>query len=314
MSESEEKMKLQIHKVIRRFSIPLFFLLTYGWSWGSWLFVTRIHEVYQEVLRGVPTILTVSAIPLTVRIGYAIAALTGTFGPAISAVILTAAIGGKNGLREFFGRIVKWRIGIRYYLAAFLIPPAMLIIRLGLILLLGGKLQTDISPTGFLAALGMFLNFFFRAGGQEELGFRGFAQPKLQEKLNLVVTSLIIGVLWFIWHLPLYLWVPNVTQHGQSLLFGLLAQISFCFTFTWLYNRTQSILMPMLLHATINFLHSIAVVSVSGSQSELIFWTALIVPYFVLGVWLVWRDESKNKTLPSPKLLCTSDFKQDVQI
>jgi membrane protease YdiL (CAAX protease family) len=289
----------RLRGIINRFAVPLFFLLAYGWSWGCWLFVARILEVYQAVLQGAPTILTVSAIPLPIRIGFAIAALTATFGPAISSIILTVAIGGKTGLREFFGRIVKWRVGIRYYLAAFLIPPAMLILRFGLIILLGGKLQTSISTYSFLVALGMFINYFVRAGGQEELGFRGFAQAKLQEKFSLAFMSLVIGVLWFFWHLPLYLWVPDVPQHGQSLLFGLLAQISFCFTFTWIYNRTQSILMPMLLHATINFLHSLLTVSVSGSQSELISWIALIVPYFVLGVWLIWRDGSRKKSIPS---------------
>jgi CAAX protease family protein len=280
---------------INRFSVPLFFLLAYAWSWGCWLSTSRILEAYKDELRGVPTILTVSTIPIIIRIGYAIAALTATFSPAISAIILTAAIGGKAALREYFGRLVKWRVGIRYYLAAFLIPPAMLILRFGLIILLGGKLQTDISTANFLGALGMFLNYFLIAGGQEELGWRGFAQPKVQEKFSLAFTSLIIGVLWFFWHLPLYLWVPDVPQHGQSLIFALLFQISFCFTFTWLYNRTQSILMPMLLHATFNFLSSLWLVSVSGTQAELISWIALILPCLVLGVWLIWREGRVKK-------------------
>lgn len=293
--------------IVNKLSVPLFFLLTYGWSWGCWLFITRILEVYEDILQGVPSILIVSAIPLHIRIGFAIAALTATFSPAISAIILTAAIGGKAALHDFFGRILKWRVGIRYYFFTFLIPPAMLILRFGIIIILGGTLKTDISTASFLGALGLFINFFFIAGGQEELGFRGFAQPKLQEKFDLFLTSLIIGVLWFFWHLPLYLWVPGVSQYGQSLLFGLLAQISFCFTFTWVYNRTQSILLPMLLHATINFLHGFVLVSVSGSQSEPISWIALIIPYFVLGVWLVWRDGSRNKTVPSPHLQSGSD-------
>jgi len=291
---------IRLREVINRLSVPLFFLLAYGWSWGCWLVVARILDVYEDVLQGVPTILTVSAIPLAIRIGFATAALTGTFGPAISAVILTAAIGGKAGLREFFSRIVRWRVAIRYYLVAFLIPPAMLILRFGLIIVLGGKPQTTISTYSFWVALGMFINYFFRAGGQEEPGFRGFAQPKLQEKFSPAITSLIIGVLWFFWHLPLYLWVPDVPQHGQSLIYGLLAQVGITFTFTWIYNRTQSILIPMLLHATINFLGEFLVVHILNTQSEwLIGWISWIVPYFALGVWLIWRYGSRNKTVSS---------------
>jgi membrane protease YdiL (CAAX protease family) len=291
---------IRLRGLIHRFSVPLFFLLTYAWSWGCWLFITRILEVYHDILQGVPSILIVGTIPIYIRIGYAIAGLTATLSPAIFAIILTAIIGGKVALREFFGRLIKWRVGIRYYFATFLIPPAMLILRLGLIILLGGKLQTEISTTRFLVALGMFINYFLIAGGQEELGWRGFAQHKMQGKFNLLLIILIIGPLWFFWHLPLYLWVPGVAQHGQNLIFGLLFQTSFCFTFTWLYNRTQSILMPMLLHATYNFLSALLPVNVSGSQSVLISWIALIVPYIILGVWLCWRDRSRNNIKLSP--------------
>ena len=286
--------------VLNRFSVPLFFLLAYAWSWGCWFFIPKVLDVYRNVLQGDTPIITISSIPIYVRIGFVVAALSDTFGPAISAIILTAAINGKTGLREFFGRIVKWRVGLRYFLAALLIPPAMMIVRLGLILLLGGDLQTDIATTGFMAVLGIFISNFLVSGGQEELGFRGFAQPKLQEKFSPVITSLIIGVLWFFWHLPLYIWIPSASQYGQSLVFGVLAQISFCFTFTWIYNRTKSILLPMLLHATINSLGNILLVDVSGSQALIIAWAGVILPYFILGTWLIWRDGNKYQAASSP--------------
>ena len=290
----------QLRGLINRFSVPLFFLLAYGWSWGCWLFVPRILEVYEEELLGAPTILTVSAIPIYIRIGYAIAFLTGTFGPAISAIILTAAIGGKAALREFFGRVVKWRVGIQYYLAAFLIPPVMMLIQFGIFIILGGKPQTNFANFSILAMLGIFVNNFFRSGGQEELGFRGFAQPKLQEKFSPATTSLIIGVLWFGWHLPLYLWMPPVQQIEQTLMFWLLV-IALCFTYTWIYNRTQSILMPMLLHATFNTVGMFLATNFTHPYPSgwLIAWLSAIVPYFILGVRLVWRDGRKNKTIPS---------------
>lgn len=119
----------------------------------------------------------------------------------------------------------------------------MVIVRFALFTLLGGKPQTNIENYSFLAVLGMFANFFFIAGGQEELGFRGFAQPKLQEKFSPVITSLIIGVLWFFWHLPLLWWMPSfepVQSYEQTLMLGLFV-IGLSFTYTWVYNRTQSI-------------------------------------------------------------------------
>jgi len=292
---------IRLRGVINNFSVPLFFLLTFGWSWGCWLSRSRILDTYQDVLQGAESILFVGAIPIFIRIGFAVATLTATFGPAISAIILTAAIDGKSGLREFFGRVVNWRVGLRYYLAVFLIPPIMVIVQFAIFTLLGGKPQTNIENYSFLAVLGMYTNFFFIAGGQEELGFRGFAQPKLQEKFSPVITSLILGVLWFFWHLPLYLWMPGVPQYGQNLFYGLLELVSFCFTYTWIYNRTQSILLPMLLHATFNTVQTFLSTSFSHPHPSgfHIAWLSLIVPYAVLGVWLVWRDEPKHKTVIS---------------
>jgi len=288
---------VRFRKALSRFSVPLFFLLSYGWSWGCWLLVSRIPEIYENELYGASTILTVVEIPIFTRIGFVIAFLTDTFGPAISAIILTSAIGGKASLREFFGRVVKWRVNIRYYLAVFLIPPAMVALCIGLIYLWGGTPQIDISTSSVWVAVGIFAKNFFRTGGQEELGFRGFAQQKLQTRFNLFVTSLIIGVLWFFWHLPLYLWVPEASQYGKSLLSGLLLQVGFCFMFTWVYSRTKSILMPMLLHAVINSLHGILLISVSGPNAELISWLALMVPYTALGGWLIWRDRARNRNM-----------------
>jgi membrane protease YdiL (CAAX protease family) len=144
----------------------------------------------------------------------------------------------------------------------------------------------------------MYADFFFRAGGQEELGFRGFAQPKLQEKFNSVIASLIIGMMWFLWHLPLLLWLPTfepVQSYEETLMFGIFV-VELSFTYTWIYNRTQSILLPMLLHATYNTVQTFLSTNFSHPHPSgwLIAWFSLIIPYSVLGVWLVWRDKSGN--------------------
>jgi len=295
---------IQLRGMIKKFSVPLFFLLTVGWSWGCWLSLPKIVDTYQDVLQGAESILFVSTIPIYIRIWFLISFLTPTFGPAIAAVILTAAIGGKAGLHEFFGKIVNWRVGLRYYLAVLLIPPIMIIVQFALFTLLGGKPQTNMADYSFLAVLGMYADFFLRAGGQEELGFRGFAQPKLQEKFSPVITSLIIGVLWFFWHLPLLLWMPSfepVQSYEQTLMFGFLL-IGLSFIYTWVYNRTQSILLPMLLHATFNTMQTILPTNFTHPHSLgwLIAWLSLIVPYATLGIWLVWRDGRKHKTLLLP--------------
>ncbi len=279
---------------ISKHSLPLFFLLSYAWSWGCWLLISRVLDVYKNELQGASTILIVSEIPILLRVGFVLAYLTGTFGPAIAAISISVMAGGKAALRELLGRVVKWRVNIRYYLAAFLVPPVILFLCIGLITFWGGQVHITISTSSLLVALGMYADYFFRSGGQEELGFRGFAQQRLQMNFNPFFTTLIIGALWFFWHLPLYLWIPEASQYQKPLLFGLLQQIGFCFTFTWIYSETKSVLLPMLLHATINFVHSFLLVDVSDTNADLIFTIGLIVFYSAFGAWLIWRDRARN--------------------
>jgi membrane protease YdiL (CAAX protease family) len=241
----------------------------------------------------------VSEIPLAFRIGILPAILTSTFGPAISAIILTGIICGKVGLREFFGRIVKWRVGVQFYLAVILLPLALHFLPYGVGLLLGGELPT-LTPVNFTAALGVFIGNLLRSGGQEELGFRGFAQPRLREKFGAISTSLIIGVLWFFWHLPLYVWIPGTSQYGISLVNGVIWQVAVTFLFTWVYDRTGSILMPMLLHASINSVGMIVTAGIPHPSGALIGELTRIVSYSLIGIVLILRYGSKDKPVPSP--------------
>lgn len=167
----------QFRRVISKYSLPLFFLLSFAWSWGCWMLISRVLDIYENELQGAPTILVVGEVPIFLRVGFVLAYLTGTFGSAIAAIFISVVAEGKAALRELLGRVVKWRVNIRYYLAAFLVPPIILFLCIGLITLLGGKAHLTISTSSLLVALGMYADYFFRSGGgQEELGFRGFAQ------------------------------------------------------------------------------------------------------------------------------------------
>lgn len=288
----------KLRKEIQRFSVPLFFILAYAYSWTCWLLANRILEVYRDDLQGVDSILIASAVPLAIRVGFIPLALTATFGPALSAILLTAAISGKAGLREFFSRVVKWRVGIRFYLAVTLLPLAIHLLPYGIAVLLGGELPTFASVS-LLTGFGIFFNNFFRSGGQEELGFRGFAQPGLRQKFGPISTSLIIGVLWFFWHLPLYVWIPSASQYGSSLILGLTAQVAVTFLFTWVYDSTESILMAMLLHASINTFGVILSAAIPHPSGTLIFWLTRIVAYSIIGILLILSSRSGVRSTPT---------------
>lgn len=159
----------------------------------------------------------------------------GALGPAVSALLVSRAIGAP--IRPWARQIVKWRVPVRYYVYA-LGLPALLLAIVNLELAVAGQ-DVDLGLLGarLPAYLGTFLLVVTIGGGLEEPGWRGFALPRLQARHTPVKATLILGVLWGIWHLPLY---------GV----GAVGPIAFVFFYTWLYNRTGSVLLCILLHAS----------------------------------------------------------------
>ena len=291
--ESELKV-YNLIQFISKYSIPLFFLLSYIISWTSWLFNPWLLDRYQSFLQGDTPIIVIGEIPLVFRIFFIISSITGLFGPAIAATILTILIDGKTGLRKLFAKLLKWHTQPSILLILVLAPLVIQFISpVGIGLLTGSSLP-DLSRYGIISLLGAFLQFLIINGGQEELGFRGFAQEKLQSKFGLLKTSVIIGVFWFFWHLPLYVWISGASQFGDNLVLGLCHQIAVCFVFTWIYYRTQSVLMAMILHAIVNFIGSIFDVELVSNSIALVSLIVRIGIYSLIGLLLICRFKSKN--------------------
>ncbi len=128
-------------------------------------------------------------------------------------------------------------------------PPRCLPIQLGLPVLimavmntvlaaLGQALEMSLLPEQIPGYLQMFLLTAAICGGQEEPGWRGFALPRLEERHVPLVATLILGLGWGVWHIPLY---------GLA---GFVVPLVLAFFYSWLYNRTQSVLLCILLHAS----------------------------------------------------------------
>jgi membrane protease YdiL (CAAX protease family) len=159
----------------------------------------------------------------------------GVLGPAASAVIVSRAIGAP--LRPWAARIVTWRVPIRFYLYALGLPALLFAIVNLELALLGQDVELGLLGERLPAYLATFVMVLVLGGGLEEPGWRGFALPRLQEHHTPVRATLILGLVWGIWHLPLY---------GAAFVGPLL----FVFFYTWLYNRTGSVLLCILLHAS----------------------------------------------------------------
>jgi membrane protease YdiL (CAAX protease family) len=183
------------------------------------------------------------------------------FGPSLAALLVIAATAGKPGIRRLLGRLVLWRVGVRWYIFALLGIPAVYAIG---ILTVPGALGsfTLPSPAGWLLSPGLlaFVGTFLLGGPLfEEPGWRGFALPLMQRRWGSLAGSVILGVVWATWHLTEYVAPDFAATNGgglnaQGFATFTLAAISFAVIITWVFNHTNgSVFMAMLVHTAINW-------------------------------------------------------------
>ncbi len=193
---------------------------------------------------------------LPIKVPLAIAVSLG-WGISIAAVIMTGLTLGKVGVITLLKRFLIWRVEWKCYLVAFLFYP---VIFMSAVLIDAVWTQTSIDFSkvvahnifGPSASLPVFiLPFFifdFLTNG-EEMGWRGYVLPRLQAKQTALISSLVVGLLWGLWHLPRY-FAPDNTGSFGLLLIKVLADTVI---YTWLYNNTKgSLLLTTILHAAGN--------------------------------------------------------------
>lgn len=183
------------------------------------------------------------------------------YGPLLAALLVTWASGGLPDLRDFWHRIIKWRVGIQWYLVVFMLPLIPNIVVLGIGLLFADSFQDDVNSPSQLRNLILLLPYQFLTNGLEEPGWRGYALPKLQEKYTAFRASWILGVFWAMWHLPQMIATHTMTMIDSGFIIATVLMsaariLSWTFVFTWVYNNTESVLLAILLHSWVNTVDS----------------------------------------------------------
>ncbi len=177
----------------------------------------------------------------------------GQFGPSLAAFILAWRSEGKRGVWQLLKSAFHWKVGWRWLAAAFLLPPLLGAAAMGLNVLLGGNLP----KLALLAQpLAIPFNFIFilllQGPLPEEFGWRGYLLPRLQARLGLLPASLIVGVLWAVWHLPAW-FMQGSYQSALPFWAFLICTTAFSVLMTWFYNHTNgSLFIALIVHTMIN--------------------------------------------------------------
>jgi uncharacterized protein len=162
----------------------------------------------------------------------------GTLGPLVAAVILTAQESGRAGVRSLLSRILRWRVAPIWYGVAILGPLVITLAAIALHVALGGQMPSIGALIGALPTLlvtAVYMLIFVALG--EEIGWRGYALPALQARYSALLASLILGVLWTFWHLPVF-FNPDTLYSNLPFVLFLAYLIPFTILITWLLNST----------------------------------------------------------------------------
>jgi membrane protease YdiL (CAAX protease family) len=226
--------------VVKRHPVLTYYALTFAISWGGVLLVI-----------GGP-----GGIPATPELFEALmplAVLAMLAGPPVAGLLVTGVVSGRAGYRELRSRLVRWRVGARWYALALLAAP---LLYLALLLPLS-QLSAAFVP-GILASgpeapvLVLGVAIALGAGLLEELGWTGFAVPMLRRRYGVLATGLVVGALWAAWHWLGQLWAPGASSGafsvGVLLLDPLFYMVGYRVLMVWVYDRTQSLPVAVVMH------------------------------------------------------------------
>ncbi|HEX8510517.1 MAG TPA: type II CAAX endopeptidase family protein [Propionibacteriaceae bacterium] len=191
------------------------------------------------------------------------------FGPLVAAVVTVLLTGGMPNLRRLLSQLSRWRLAFRWYLLALAGPP--LVLGLAAALTVAAGARTAVVPAVEPAQVAaIVLSTLILIGLFEEVGWRGFALPRLQQRLGQVPAALLLGVIWALWHLPELISDPTGQRPAIQFLVTVVAQSVFL---TWLYNRTSgSLPIVILAHTTVDSVGRFVLPSFTGDGYQLVWW------------------------------------------
>ena len=263
-------------------SLMAFFALAFAWSWTCWFLG--------------------AALKLDSPIAATALSMTSGFGPSLAAVVVIFHTKGRAGLRRWLTLCLQWRVGwrwVRWVLLAFVFPAVYMGLAAAAHVALGGTLPPSPAEDHvWLAVANVLLIFLVGGPLGEEFGWRGYALPALQARCRWRVASLLLGVVWAAWHLPLFYSAGTLQSH-LPLGWYALSLIASSVLFAWLFNRSQGSVVPVLvLHTAINAWFLIFPVMVLPDGSNLRPFQIVVGILVLTAIALmVFGEQSPNKVV-----------------
>lgn len=253
----------KIENFVNRHPVVAYFVLTFAISW-----LGAVAVVAPRLLRGeaIPKFSGILMFPVML------------LGPVVGGILLTRVADGTSGLRDLFSRMRRIQVGTQWY-AALLTPPATIL----LVLLF---LKTFVSPVFAPNRFFVGASFGIVAGFFEEIGWTGYAFPKMRQTANPLGAAIALGVLWGAWHIPVIDYLGTATPHGSYWLPYFLAfttaMMAMRVLICWIYVNTKSVALAQLMHASST--GSLVVLSpsrVTATQEAM--WYAI----YAAALWLI---------------------------
>lgn len=276
-----------------------FLSLTFAAAWSCWAAAAALRRVSGP------------AAPALAALAGAVV-LLGVFAPGLVALALTGRAHGRAATAALLGRVLAWRVGARWYVFA---AGYMVAVKLSVALVyrIATGAWPRFGPTPwYLMAAALVFSVWAQAG--EEIGWRGYALPRLSARFGLAPASLALGAIWAGWHLPLFFF-PGSDLRGQSFPLYLMQVTALSVAMAWLYWRTGgSLLLVMLLHAAVNNTKDIVPSAVAGAtdpfalSTSLVGWLTVAVLWIAATIFLV--QMRHVTTLPGSET--ASGFRRDV--
>jgi uncharacterized protein len=265
--------------IIRRYPVVTYLALTFLISWTGALAVAAPHLIHHQPLAQMTGVLMFPVMLL---------------GPSLAGFALMRIVDGKSGLRVLFAQMFRALVASRWYMAL-LLPPALVLT----VLLF---LETFVSPAYAPNRFFMGVLFGIPAGFLEEIGWTGYAFPKMRSENNELCASILLGLFWALWHLPVINYLGTATPHGSYWLpFFLafsLAMTAMRVLIAWIYTNTKSVLLAQLMHvSSTGSLVIFSAVRVTAAQEAM--WYALYGTILWIAVGIVVKTFGKRLGCPA---------------